>query len=196
VPMLDAYAGFILTDAMGPRTFLDAPVGGESGTLLFRTFSTLNGRVVGVASQDRQYEALCRALDREDLLGDTRFASIGARFANLPSFYALIEGELEKWSTDKFIERARRFGAPFAPVLDVEGFLDDAQVRHNQTVITRSVSGAGEARFLRPPLRFERTPAQIGKSPPRLGEHSDEILAELGYDSEKRAGLFDRAVTK
>lgn len=189
VPMLDAYASFILTDEMGPRTFAEVPPPTNIATSIFRSFATRDGHVVGIAAQDGQFRALCRALDREDLIDDERFSAIGVRFANSEAFNELIEHELLKWSTKDFISRAREFGAPFAPVLSVEGFLADEQVRHNETVITRNVEGAGATRFLRPPLRFERTPAGIHRDPPRLGEQTDEILEELGYSDSKRDQL-------
>lgn len=189
VPMLDAYAGFILTDQMGPRSFVESPPPTDTGTSLFRSFETKDGHVVGIAAQDAQFQALCRALERLDLLEDERFSTITRRFANTTDFYRVIETELRHWSTHDFIARAREFGAPFAPVLDVEGFLADAQVRHNETILTMDVEGAGATRFLRPPLRFERTPASIRRAPPRLGEHRDEILRELGYDAAKCEAL-------
>jgi crotonobetainyl-CoA:carnitine CoA-transferase CaiB-like acyl-CoA transferase len=189
IPMLDAYAGFILTDQMGPRTFVDVPPATDIGTSIFRSFATRDGRVVGIAAQDAQFRALCRALDRDDLIDDERYSNIVNRFANSEDFNRLIERELLEWSTTEFIARAREFGAPFAPVLDVEGFLEDEQVLHNETVLTENLEGAGGTRFLRPPVRFERTPAGIHRHPPRLGEQTDEILEELGYSTSKRESL-------
>jgi crotonobetainyl-CoA:carnitine CoA-transferase CaiB-like acyl-CoA transferase len=189
IPMLDAYAGFILTDQMGPRTFVDLPAAANPGASIFRSFATRDGHVVGIAAQDGQFRALCRALDREDLIDDERYSTIGNRFANSEDFNRLIERELLEWSTMEFIERAREFGAPFAPVLDVEGFMEDEQALHNETVLVEEVEGAGPTRFLRPPVRFERTPTGIHRHPPRLGEQTDEILEELGYSSSKRESL-------
>ncbi len=189
VPMLDAYASFILPDQMGGRTFAELPSAPANVATIYRTFATRDGHVVGIASQDDQFQGLCRALGREDLTRDERFSTIGARFANLAEFYALVEEELGGLATDEFVARAREYGAPFAPVLDVDGFLADEQVRHNETVVTREVEGAGPMRFLRPPLHFERTPAAIDLPPPRLGAQGDEILAELGYDAEAREAL-------
>jgi crotonobetainyl-CoA:carnitine CoA-transferase CaiB-like acyl-CoA transferase len=197
VPMLDVYAGFILPDEMGTRTFVDldppesAPGSERSSprSSMFRAYETVDGHVVGIAAQDDQFRGLCRALRREDLIEDERYSTIGMRFANGESFSRVVEGELRHWTTHEFIARAREFGAPFAPVLDVEGFFEDEQVLHNETIRIEDVKGAGPVRFLRPSLRFGRTPAAIDRHPPRLGEHSEEILVELGYDDARREEL-------
>lgn len=189
VPMLDAYAAFVLPDQMAGRTFAALEPTAHDVSSVYRSFETADGHVVGIASQDGQFRALCLALDREDWVEDERFSGIAARFAHLDVFYAGVEVELRKVTTATFIERARRFGAPFAPVLDLEGFLEDEQVVHNETIETHHFDGIGEMRFLRPPLRFERTPAAIHRPPPRLDEHRDEILGTLGYDAAKVAAL-------
>jgi crotonobetainyl-CoA:carnitine CoA-transferase CaiB-like acyl-CoA transferase len=196
IPMLDAYAGFILTDQMGPRTFVDLPPTANIGTSIFRSFATSDGHVVGIAAQDDQFRGLCRALDREDVIEDERFSTIGNRFANSEEFNRLLERELLEWPTAEFIARARAFGAPFAPVLDFEGFLEDEQVLHNETILTEDVEGAGRTRFLRPPVRFERTPAGIHRHPPRLGEQTDEILEELGYSTTQRESLRESGAVR
>ncbi len=190
IPMLDAYASFVLPDQLGPRTFVDLPPSENIGTSIFRSFATKDGYVVGIAAQDTQFRALCHALRRDDVIEDERYSTIMNRFANSETFNQFIEEELLKWSTDEFIERAREFGAPFAPVLDVEGFLKDEQVLHNQTIQIENIEGAGPTRFLRPPIRFERTPAGIHRHPPRLGEQSEEILEELGYEKSKLESLW------
>jgi crotonobetainyl-CoA:carnitine CoA-transferase CaiB-like acyl-CoA transferase len=193
VPMLDAYAAFILPDQIAGWTFADLPPNRADVTSIYRTFETRDGHVVGIASQDGQFRGLCKAIEREDLSEDPRFSTIGARFGHLEEFYALLAEEFRKWGTDEIVERARRFGAPFAPVLDFEAFLDDAQVVHNETVMTRVFAGEGTGpiRFLRPPLRFERTEAAIRLPPPRLDEHRVEILTSLGYDEARCAALAE-----
>jgi crotonobetainyl-CoA:carnitine CoA-transferase CaiB-like acyl-CoA transferase len=184
VPMLDVYASYILSEALGPRAFVDAPRP-PMGAPLFRTFRTADGWVVGIVTRDEQLHALCRALGRPDIAADERFSTIGQRFRHLEEFYALLEEELRKQPTESFVARARQEGAPFAPVLDEEASLEDPQFVHNGTVEIHEVQDAGPVRFLRPPLRFEKTPARIHRPPPRLAENTDEILTEIGYDPER-----------
>jgi len=187
IPMLDTYAAFVLPELMGPRSFVEAEA--TASEQVFRCFATLDGHVVGIAAQDSQFEALCRALGREDLLQDARFAQVSERFMHLAEFYEELAAELARRTTADFLEAARKFGAPFAEVLDLDGFFADPQVRHNETLQVREVDGVGGLRYLRPPLRFSRSPSGIQLPPPRLGEHSDEVLAEIGYTPEQSAAL-------
>jgi crotonobetainyl-CoA:carnitine CoA-transferase CaiB-like acyl-CoA transferase len=173
VPMFDAYAAHMLTEALGPHSFADAP--GSAVPHLFRSFETADGHVVGIASQDHQYAALCRALEREDLIEDPRFASIAARFQNIEAFYALLEAEIRKWSTVDFLARVRRFG-------------------DNATLFEAADERAGAIRYLRPPARFGETPAALRRHPPRLSEHAEEILTEAGYSQARVRALREQGV--
>ena len=147
--------------------------------------------------QDHQFQAFCRAVDREDLARDERFAAIGNRFANYSELSELIAEELRRHSTGDFVERARRFGAPFGPVNGVDDFIADPHVAHRGTVVERTDERFSEAtRYLAPAYRFERTPASIRRHAPRLGEHTDEILAEAGFPAEEIARLRESSVVR
>ena len=160
-----------------PPLTSDAPGVGD----VFRTFATTDGFVVGLTVQDGQYAGLCKALGLDELANDERFAQAAQRFANYRELVVIMEAEIRKWSTAEFIERARACGAPFAPAYDVEDFLADPQVAHNGTVETVEDERFGTTQYLRSPVRYERTPSQLRRHAPRLGEHTDELLAEAGF---------------
>jgi crotonobetainyl-CoA:carnitine CoA-transferase CaiB-like acyl-CoA transferase len=186
VPMLDAYAAFMLPDVLGPATFDPPPEGGSFDmSRVHRAWETADGHVVMMIIEDHQFQGLCRALEREDLMADPRFASLMDRVANLDVVLALAEQELRKWPTAELVERARRFGAPLAPVNDVAAFLADPQVVASGAVIAMEDSEAGPMRFLGSPARFRDTPTSFRRMPPRLGEHTDEVLGEAGFGAEE-----------
>jgi crotonobetainyl-CoA:carnitine CoA-transferase CaiB-like acyl-CoA transferase len=185
VAMIDAYAAFALPDPMTPRAF---PPGGDDGGMtnaFFTPWQTADGYVVGLIIQDHQFSALCRVLGREDLAGDPRFAEMGTRLGNYVELVGLLREDVRRLSSNELVRRAREEGATFGPVNDVEAFLEDPHVESRKTVQILEDPRFGPTRYLSPPWRFERTPATIDRHAPRLGEHSDEILEELGLDAQR-----------
>ena len=146
--------------------------------------------------EDHQFVGLCRALDREDLIDDPRARDLMTRIQHVRELYTLLEQELRKWRTVEILERARRFGAPMAPVHGVTEFLRDPQVAASGIVVEAEDPDAGAMRFLRQPVRFERTPASLRHRPPRLGEQSDALLYQAGYADHEIAKLRTDGVVR
>ncbi len=184
VPMLDAFAAYVLPDLMVDRVFEPPIESPTAGIDIYRTWPTRDGHVTGIIIQDSQFEGFCHAIDRPELAGDERFTPLINRLMHVHELFELCEAELARWDTAEFIERARRFGAPFAPAQDVEAFLEDPQVVRNATHFQSDDPHGGSTRFLRHPARYAESPASLRRHPPRLGEHTDEILAEAGVDDD------------
>lgn len=189
VPMLDSYAAFALPESMMARSFPPLEAHNPSINELFRTWETSDGYVVGLVLEDRQFHGLCRVLGRAELIEDERFAGIARRMANFQALAPILAEEIRKLATVQLVERAREAGVPFAPVYDVQDFLSDPQVVHNRAVVESEDPRFGTTRYLRPPVRFERTPASLRRHAPRLGEHTDEVLSEAGFSSAEIAAL-------
>jgi crotonobetainyl-CoA:carnitine CoA-transferase CaiB-like acyl-CoA transferase len=192
VPMLDAYAAFMLPDCLGNEVFVppeesDFPL---SPAELHRTWKTADGHVVMMIIEDSQFQGICRAVDREDLIADPRSANIITRITHVKELFAILADEIEKWPTAELVDRARRFGAPVAPANTIREFLADPQVVANRTVFeVETGRDVGTLRMLRNPVRFEQTPTSVRAFAPKLGENNDEVLAELGYSTDDIAEL-------
>jgi len=184
VPMLDAFAAFLMPDIMAGKTCPDGPA--IPPLDIHRTWATADGHVVMMLVEDRQFFGLCRALEFEELIDDPRCASLKERIVHARELFAILDEELVKWPTDRILERAHECGVPIAPVNDVEAFLADPQVEYNGTVFEVDGDPAlGRMRHLRSPARFEHTPASLRRTAPRKGEHTREILLAAGVaDSE------------
>jgi crotonobetainyl-CoA:carnitine CoA-transferase CaiB-like acyl-CoA transferase len=187
VPMLDAYAAYMLPEQLAPHAFPELPPSPSPAKSIFRTWRTRDGWAVGIAVQDAQFRGLCRAVGREELADDPRFATLRVRFQHLPELYAELEAAIAEWPTAELVARARREGAPFAPVNDFADFLADPQTRHNATVFEVEDAAGARTRYLTHAVRYAATPATFRRAPPRPGEHTDEVLREAGYsDAEVR----------
>jgi len=189
VPMLDAYAQLTLPDMMtlkafGPEENANAPIPN-----IFNVWSCKDGYLVGMPIEDKQYANLCTALGREDLATDERFQNLGQRLANTDAMIEVIDAEFSKWSWREALEALHDNDVPFAPVYDLDDFLEDPQVKHNGTIFSAEDPRGGSTYFVRHPGVYEKTPASLRRHPPRYGEHTEEILHEAGYDGEQIAAL-------
>jgi crotonobetainyl-CoA:carnitine CoA-transferase CaiB-like acyl-CoA transferase len=194
VPMMNAYAQLTLPDMLSQETFRPKQEATPIIPNIFHVWTCKDGYLVGMPIEDKQYANLCRALEREDLAEDPRFKSIGDRLANTDAMIALIDAELGKWAWREALDILQQHDVPFAPVYDLEDFVDDPQVKHNRTVFDAEDPKGGTMRYVRHPSIYEKTPATLRRHPPRYGEHTEEILREAGLSAEQIEQLKTSAV--
>ncbi len=191
VSMIDAFAAFMQPDGILRNTFLpDAEWQGLPDiSVVHRVWPTADGHVLIMFVEQHQWEALCKTFDEPELAADPRFNSVSGRFMNWAAFIEAVEAALCRWRTADLVERARRFSAPLAPANCVADFLAHPQVAANGTVFEVPDRGDARIRYLKNPAGLRETPPSFRRHAPRLGEHTDAILAEAGLSADEIAAL-------
>ncbi|MDD9826811.1 MAG: CoA transferase [Deltaproteobacteria bacterium] len=190
VPMLDASLAFFWPDGMMAHTMMDeCEITGPTLYQLYRLWETADGHLIYFAGSDAENHGLFRALNRPELCEDPRFATMDARSRNNAALGELLMQEIRKWPTQELLERMVAEQVPAGAALSIEEMLEDPQLRHNEAVFEWEHPQAGRFRQARPAARFSKTPQKPGRMPPLHGEHTGELLAELGYDAEAQRAL-------
>ena len=186
VPMLDASLYFFWPDGMMKHTWVgESEFQGPVLYDLYRLWETADGHLIYFTATDSEFHGLFRALGHPEWVTDPRFGTIPARAKaeNREALGALLLEEIRKWKTKDLLERMVAEQVPVGPVYTIEEMLEDPQLRHNGSFFETEHPVAGRLREARPPARFSRTPQQPGGLAPALGEHTEAVLAELGYDA-------------
>jgi crotonobetainyl-CoA:carnitine CoA-transferase CaiB-like acyl-CoA transferase len=143
-------------------------------------YPTRDGMIQVVMMNPDQYDRFCRALGDDGLATDPRFATNDARLANYDDFRGRVEGVLAGGTTAEWMERFERAQIAAGPVYEFDEVFTDPQVQHLGLVADVEQPGYGRARMLAFPVRASATPAAIRRPAPLLGEHTAEILREIG----------------
>ncbi|RKN07568.1 CaiB/BaiF CoA transferase family protein [Streptomyces radicis] len=152
----------------------------------YQALRTRDGHLTVGANNQRLWQALCAALSLEHLAADERFATNMDRMRNRDELAALLEERLADDDTEVWVDTLLAAGVPAGPILDYAQVLDhDPHVTARGLVREIDHPVAGRVKVLGPPITLERTPATIRRHPPLIGEHTDEVLAEIRAERER-----------
>jgi len=172
---------------------------GHPSFVPYRNFRASDGSLFFLSCfTEKFWASVCQAIERPDLLTDPRSANNVARCANRD----FVDGELQAIFGTRpmrdWLERMARFNVPAAPVQDLHYALrEDPQLAHNRTVVAYDHPTAGRFETLALPVDFHATPARYERPAPILGQHSVEVLRELGIaEAEIAQALAEGAVAE
>jgi len=160
----------------------------------YQAFPTSDGHVVVAAASEKLWRNLCHTLGREDLLEDERFETNADRVDHRDALEAILEAEFADWTTDDLVETLEAGDVPARAVHDVGDVFEHPQVEARGMHREVSHPDVGSLELVASPMHFSGTPTSIRSHPPSLGEHTDEVLEELGYSASDREQLRDDGV--
>lgn len=182
--MLDAVIAFLWSSDMGSQTFVGNELPQQdAASFIDLIYDTADGYISAAVQTNREWAALTRALERPDWLEDERFKSPALRQKHINERLQLIQDVLMTRPASEWLARLTAEGVPCAPVLSRSEVIRHPQVQENGIVVETDHPVAGPLRQARPAARFSATPAAIRRGAPGLGEHTNEVLQELGYSA-------------
>jgi crotonobetainyl-CoA:carnitine CoA-transferase CaiB-like acyl-CoA transferase len=190
VPMFETMVEFTYIEHLLGFAF-EPPLGKPGfGRVLNRyrkPFRTQDGYACILPYSDRNWRDFFEFTGRTEFIGDPRFEPLAVRVQNIEILYALIEEEAPRHTTEAWIEFCDEVSIPCMPVLSLEELPDDPHLQAVGLFGTAEHPSEGLYRTIRHPVSFSSAPFRIRRHAPRLGEHTTEILAELGLSQSGRA---------
>ncbi len=157
-------------------------------------FKTADGHINVAVTGQKIWERFCQSVGKTEWIKDPAYATSRDRSKNRDMLNPAIDEVLKKETSQAWIDRFNKAGVPCGPIYSIDQVFGDEQVKHLGVAQGLEKAGKGRLDYVGQPVVLTRTPSRVAAHPPALGEHTDEVLGELGFDAKAIADLHKRNV--
>ncbi|WP_042355519.1 CaiB/BaiF CoA transferase family protein [Bacillus rubiinfantis] len=160
----------------------------------YSTFKALDGELIIAVGNDRQFAALCEVLGVRELAHEERFHTNESRVKYKQQLTAILETQLQVKTVNEWLDLFSRHNIPSGPIATIDQVVEHPQVVAREMIVPVEHPQAGLVKLIGSPIKLSRTKVNIERHPPVAGEHTDEILLEVGFSQEKINELKDNTI--
>lgn len=157
-------------------------------------YKTSDGYMNIAAAGQPIWVRLCKVIGMPELIEHPDYVTGALRSRNRDALHAELEARFMQESTETWVDQLTKAGVPSGPIYDVDQVFADPQVKHLGMAVPLDKAGHGPVHYIDQPVKLSRTPSRIYAHPPAQGEHTNEILAELGYSETDIRSLRERQI--
>ena len=168
-------ATYFLGTGKAPRRYGNA----HASVIPYQSFATKDGHIIVAVANDTQFMSLAALLGIAELADDPRFRTNAERVRNRDILLPLLSKQFLKKPTAEWLADLDEAQIPGGPVNTIDAAFRDPQIEARNLVVEFPPGNHGSIRVAANPTRFSRTPVSYEKPPPELGEHTDDILAQV-----------------
>src|SRR5690606_25924641 len=183
VALLDCHVAMLANQNLNYMTSGVAPTragNAHQNVVPYQVFAASDGHLIVAIGNDSQYRAYCQVMGRSDLAEHPGYATNSQRLINRVALIQELEVIMKTRQRDDWIAALQNAGVPCGPINNIEQVFQNPQVKAREIWKTLPHPVAGTAPTTANPIRYSDTPIQYRMAPPLLGQHTDEILEELG----------------
>ena len=162
--------------------------------LPYQSFPASDGYFILGCGNQGLWERMCHAINRPDLLQDSRFSTNTDRVEHRAECIETLSEVFRSKTMAEWVEIISEAGVPCGPINRVSDVVNDPQVKARNMIVDMPHPKVPDLRVPNSPLKLEETPSSIRRAPPMLGEHNEEILTESGYNASQIAQLRESGV--
>lgn len=193
--MLEAVLSFLWASDMGAYTFLEKPVAVEQGgSFIDLIYETKDGYITVATNSNVEWVSMCKALGHPEWTSDERFTTPAGRLEHINARLQMIQDVLITNTSQHWLDALDANDVPAAPILKRSEVIAHPQVLASGIIEEYPHPVAGRLRQARVPARFLGTPVEPPRGAPQLGEHNEEVLADLGFGPEQITDLVERGI--